>query len=265
MKTYFACSDIHSFYWEWMQALHSAGFDVGNPDHIIILCGDVFDRGDESVECFEFMKILKEHNQLIYIRGNHEDLLFKAVNDIDKGLHIGGHHISNGTIKTISHFLDTTEYDVLSRTFDWKKFDEMVNSTYLPFIAENSIDYFELGDYVFVHGWVPTTADEEGYMTVGEDWKNGDWNEARWENGMEMSYFDVTIPNKTIVCGHWHTSWGWHIKEPKKYSEWGPNATFRPFFSSGVIALDACTAINHFVNVVKFTETDDGIKVEELK
>ena len=28
MKTYFAASDIHSFHWEWMQALSNAGFNL---------------------------------------------------------------------------------------------------------------------------------------------------------------------------------------------------------------------------------------------
>ena len=47
MKTYFVCSDIHGFYKEWMKSLKEAGFNKNNPEHILIVLGDVFDRGNE--------------------------------------------------------------------------------------------------------------------------------------------------------------------------------------------------------------------------
>ena len=56
MIKYFCSSDIHSFYTEWMLALKSKGFDANNPDHKIIVCGDLLDRGHESIECINFMK-----------------------------------------------------------------------------------------------------------------------------------------------------------------------------------------------------------------
>ena len=49
MIKYFCSSDVHSFYTEWMLALASKGFDINNPEHKIIVCGDLFDRGDEVI------------------------------------------------------------------------------------------------------------------------------------------------------------------------------------------------------------------------
>lgn len=264
MKTYFAASDIHSFHWEWMQALSNAGFDLNNPEHIIIVCGDLFDRGDQSLECYEFVKNLTHQNRFIYIRGNHEDLLFDCCRSIGR-THIGRHHISNGTVKTISHFLGISDYDVLCGVFDSKDYLNKVQPV-LDFINEHSVDYYELGDFIFVHGWVPTTITSEDDHTtcIHENWRDGGWNEARWENGMEMARFGIIIPDKTIVCGHWHTSWGWAREMPDIYSEWGPSATFRPYVNKGIVALDACTVYNHFVNVVKFIETENGIEMEDL-
>ena len=45
MKTYFVCSDIHGFYKEWVKSLKEAGFNKNNPEHILIVLGDIFDRG----------------------------------------------------------------------------------------------------------------------------------------------------------------------------------------------------------------------------
>lgn len=49
MAKYFICSDVHGFYTEWMKALKEAGFDIENPNHKIIHCGDLLDRGEEAV------------------------------------------------------------------------------------------------------------------------------------------------------------------------------------------------------------------------
>lgn len=53
--------------------------------------------------------------------------------------------------------------------------------------------------------------------------------------------------NKTIVCGHWHTSYG-HSKYEHKGSEFGEDADFSPYYGPGIIAIDACTAFSGKVN-----------------
>jgi len=37
---YFVSGDIHGFYDEWQSELKEKGFDISNPEHKIILCGD---------------------------------------------------------------------------------------------------------------------------------------------------------------------------------------------------------------------------------
>ena len=53
--------------------------------------------------------------------------------------------------------------------------------------------------------------------------------------------------NKTIVCGHWHTSYG-HSKYEHKGTEFGEDADFSPYYGPGIIAIDACTAFSGKVN-----------------
>lgn len=69
---YFVISDIHSFCDEMITALKSAGFEENNPEHTLISCGDLLDRGDKSIETLRYINALPRK---ILIRGNHEDLL----------------------------------------------------------------------------------------------------------------------------------------------------------------------------------------------
>ena len=260
MRQYFACSDIHSFYDEWMLALIAAKFDRNNPNHILIICGDLFDRGNQSSDCFDFVKQLQKENRLIYIRGNHEDLLLDCIYALQHAHNIHSVDITNGTVKTIANITKLTDYDVCFRTFDPTLFDKQIEPL-VNFIENNSVDYFELGDAVFVHGWVPSTCDENRVMIVHDNWRDGGWKQARWDNGMEQFHFELIPPDKsTIVCGHWHTSFGWSYYAHEG-SEFGEDAKFDPFIqynkthTSQIVALDACTAHTRKVNCVVFDET----------
>lgn len=45
-------SDIHSYYNEMIDALNKASFDKDNENHILVVCGDLFDRGKQTLEIF---------------------------------------------------------------------------------------------------------------------------------------------------------------------------------------------------------------------
>ena len=56
-KKYFVVSDIHSFCRELKKGLKQAGFDKENPDHVLIVCGDIFDRGHQTLQTYKFLKL----------------------------------------------------------------------------------------------------------------------------------------------------------------------------------------------------------------
>ena len=58
---YFVFSDVHNGFDELMQALNKAGFEYDNEQHVLICCGDLFDRLDKAVQLFNFilLKILE--------------------------------------------------------------------------------------------------------------------------------------------------------------------------------------------------------------
>lgn len=78
------------------------------------------------------------------------------------------------------------------------------------------------------------------------------WKKARWYNGMMAA--KTARANKTVVCGHWHASFG-HSNFEHKGAEFGEDADFTPYYGKGVIAIDACTAHTGFVNCLVI---DDG-------
>ena len=70
---YFVTADIHGYYTYYLEALKKQGFDINNPNHKLIICGDLFDRGREPKELINF--VLEHRDKIIFIRGNHEDLM----------------------------------------------------------------------------------------------------------------------------------------------------------------------------------------------
>ena len=250
-KKIFVMSDVHSFYKEMREALDREGFDIDNPNHIIVICGDLFDRGPDAVALFEFVKEMAEKDRLTYVCGNHEDLLFDCANEILRGRGVSHHHISNGTFDTICQFTGMNKYDLCFGPLDKVEYEKKMMPVF-DFINYNAVDYAEAGDYIFVHGWIPC---DPVLGKVADDWdqSTADWEGARWINGMAAWAKGAKIPGRTIVCGHFHSSWGHshlHLdrKEfPQKNREdW--QKSFEPFVDEGIIAIDACTAYTGVVN-----------------
>lgn len=234
---YFVCADIHGFYNEWQYSLKEKGFDINDPTHKIIVCGDLFDRGRQPKEIIDY--ILSNKDKFILIRGNHEDLMGKMIDRNSSNFA----DLSNGTAQTM---VDLYPEWQISK-FDLKK---IAKETRLQQILDLCVDYFETKKYIFVHGWIPII---ENCYLYDSDWRNARkerWENARWQNPVEMYRYKIYEPNKTIVCGHWHCSALWHAQNPNKYEEFGPKENFEPFVTDKMIALDACTAYTKKVNVV---------------
>lgn len=72
---YYIISDIHGYYTELKQTLDEKGFFSDTIPHTLIVCGDILDRGSEAKEVQQFILDLMDKNEIILIRGNHEDLM----------------------------------------------------------------------------------------------------------------------------------------------------------------------------------------------
>ena len=242
---YYVTADPHGYYTILKQALTESGFFADSEPHKLIILGDLFDRGAEACKLQEFVLDLMETDQVILIKGNHEDLFEELVTE-DHGIAYR-HHVTNGTFDTA---IQLTGYDMTMaglRNYDFA--DAAKRTPYYTKIIPAMLDYFETDHYIFVHGWIPCIREHRGYSYY-TDWRNTDsneWKNARWFNGMDAA--QSCMEEKTILCGHWHTSYG-HARYEKKGSEFGPDADFSPYYGSKIIALDACTAFSGKINVI---------------
>lgn len=234
MKKYFVVTDVHSYFTLMKDALDQAGYDRANPNHIFVSCGDLLDRGDESVSILKFVNSIPKSRKIL-IRGNHEDLLERCLEEES----FYSNDLHNGTLKTIYNLAGKTEFDYFINS-DTKNIFSTVKA-YKPLYKYLSTlqDYAEVGSYLFVHGWFPLCL----------DWTEDAWKKARWLNGMAQWQAGERYPEKTVVCGHWHCSWG-NSTIHKIGTEFGKEANFEPFIDEGIIALDGCTAYSEKVNVV---------------
>lgn len=264
-KTYFVSSDIHGFFSIYYKTLKRKGFDINNKNHILVLCGDCWDRGLEAIEMLDFLKSIPKDRRIL-IRGNHE-LLFLQM--IDRG-YPKLHDFSNGTVDTLlalnnynekqraemyiylKRFCFDSQYFVVSE--ESKKlfnltFSKLVNhknvKRLIKFIKSKEwVNYFELDKYIFVHAFIPNT----------NDWRNAsqeEWNQAMWACPYKEYLNGNWKENKILVCGHWHTS---DFYENLTYKTGKYIDIYKcPIFKDknySLIGLDACTALSRRINIL---------------
>lgn len=250
---YFVTADPHGFFALLHNALLEQGFDENNPEHKVIICGDLMDRGKEARKMQDYILSLLEKDKVILIRGNHEDLTLDMIKDMDEGDPFAiaySHHASNKTLDTAFQLTGKKMRDLYDDILAVSR--ATAATPLVRIIIPKMLNYYETEHYVFVHGWVPCDVDpQEGYYVKNlKEATDEEWAEARWENGMSLAVeCGATIPNKTIVCGHWNTSFG-HKLLGKIKSEYGDDADFSPFYADGIIALDACTAYSKQINCI---------------
>lgn len=240
---FYVVSDIHGYYTPFIKALTEKGFFEDKEPHKLIVCGDLFDRGYEAKELQTFILDLMEKDQVILIRGNHEDLFLQLIYE-DEGFP-DRTHVKNGTFNTGLQLIegDDTEY-ILNHYVEGAK-----KTPYVTKIIPSMVNYYETEHYIFVHGWIPSGLGRVKYISSWRNVYTEIWEAARWLNGMQMWKEGVREEGKTIVCGHYTCSYGHSVIEGQG-SLTGVDADFSPFIADGIIALDACTKYSGIVNCV---------------
>lgn len=225
---YFVSSDIHGFFTYWQEALVAAKFDINNPEHKIVLCGDIFDRGKEAKLIIQY--ILAHKDKIILIRGNHEDLM----QDMIIRNYPTSSDIHNGTYDTI---IDLGYNELISMK-------EVANKSRINVVLDLCENFYETKKYIFCHSWIPTTLD----FQYDEYWRLAsyfDFYRARWMNPVLMYEMGLFDKEKTIVSGHYHVSF---FHERFDLDKEKAKTNYLPFISPKLISLDAATVISHKVN-----------------
>ena len=222
------------------KALDEAGFDAENENHLLVCCGDLFDRGHENRKVYDFVRRLKNK---VLVRGNHDErlheiLTYKRVNVYD---------MYNGTDVTLEEFFGEDcigSYGELQLPAHGKMSGKLCR------LIESTVDYYETENYVFVHGWVPINKDEE-WGRVLENWREADereWYSARFPEWPSLYKTWAMIEGKTVVCGHRPTRFAIKFDESR-----APNDS-SIFYGDGMIAIDAGTIRSGRVNVLVLEE-----------
>lgn len=269
--TFFVSSDIHGAYTYWMEALKEKGYDENNDKHIIIICGDAFDRFSENTKVLGFLKEKIAQKKLVYICGNHEDM---ALSMMMRG-YPKPYDYHNRTADTILELAGFSLDQVREGQCTWLGACTKASEQLTP-IINRALNYFETEKYIFCHGWLPQNYYEEngqykyGYDALWRDASNLEWQDARWVNGIHAAFRGQNKTGKTVIFGHWHCSCAWYYDLLKKCQDeelkdtlleqaqdyqFGSKATFTPYYGTDFIAIDACTAVSHKVNVLVLEDT----------
>lgn len=251
---YYVTADVHGYFSELKVALTEKGYFEDNDPHKLVICGDLYDRGAEACKLQEFVLGLMEKDEVILIKGNHEDLAMDLLCNWSKGSYLQYHHQANGTIDTVCQLTRRGIGDLHVSPEEMGR--EFLENPYVQNIIPAMVDYYETEHYIFTHGWIPChcivlNPQIRNYFPV-EDWRDASaelWEKARYINGMEAAYSGVTEKQKTIVCGHWHCSFG-HARYEGNGGEFDNNPNFKPYYAEGIIALDACTPISKQINCI---------------
>lgn len=230
-KTVFAVSDIHGHYTLLKAALDQAGFDPKDPNHLLVCCGDYFDRGTENEAVLKYLDRL-EHKVLL--RGNHEEMLLEI---LQTG-RLKPHNYLNGTPETIVEFFGKYAIDAFgnidfggkSRVAD--RLEEFMSATQ---------NYFETAHFLFVHGWLPSSKPAPHFWRTASEEA---WKKARWSKWTEHYDPNCRPAEKTLVCGHVPTFYATRF-DPSRTAE---NADI--FFGNGLTVLDGGTYTSGKLNVL---------------
>ncbi len=236
-KKIFVVSDVHGYYTLLKNALDNAGFDPENPDHLLICCGDYFDRGVENLKVLKYFERLKNK---VLLRGNHEEMLL----EIFKTEKLGTHNLLNGTVETINEFFGKYAIDPVTHKIDFsgqtRNLDRITD-----FILE-TVDYFETEHYIFVHGWLPCEKKKDSYSVI-KDWRSAtekQWSNSRWTKWVDAYLNCENMPEKILICGHCPSFYGNSFNKKRKKED----ASL--FYGNSLIVVDAGTYTSNQVNVL---------------
>ena len=236
-------SDIHGCVTPLIEALHEAGFEMLNPNHILVGVGDYFDRGDENKEVYNFLKgFPKERKYLTF--GNHDSFLLDYLQGLDGFFNAE----YNGLWHTIAHLAEQnlSQWQVLR---DMDKLRFVINNKQpelIEFLKSMSIG-FKLDEYIITHaGFKPEH--HIGFYNKGEV---PTFFPDFWANTPEfIRQTRKLFEDVKFIVGHWHA-----FRLNGDFNQIKDKEESNTFFYRNYIGIDACTNYTGRVNIYTI-ETD---------
>ena len=252
---YFIVSDICGSYKRLMRALNWRNFNKHNFKHILVLCGDVLGHSDDIIALEDFLCELNEQHRLIYIRGDIDYQMLDLINQIQDAKSSLNNPIGDDDSfytredeeeswlslyeSSICAAGDLLEKEPIYFWHNKKDLvEELVETPLIQLMIEDSYDYFEIENYIVVHGWIPNNANKSEHFNP--DWKYA--SRSEWENATTQYDQGIDVPGKIVICAQHMTMREAmmcydHVTFPETY----------PYFSSNQILLQSWNYTNCMV------------------
>ena len=134
MEKIFAIGDIHGTVDKLRALMEKIPIDYTSD--LLVFIGDYIDRGPSSFEVVDYLVDLKkEHPDIVFLKGNHEDMLQKYLAGTDRFT-----YLFNGGQQTLDSYLKRENKSEFSP----------IPSNHLEFY-ESLVLYYQTEDYIFVH------------------------------------------------------------------------------------------------------------------
>ena len=111
---YYVVADVHGYFEPLKWALEEKGFFSDTHERKLVVCGDLFDRGPSARKLQDFICELISRDEVILIKGNHEDLMEEMLENFYDYLPSMEytHHYHNGTFDTALSLTKMNKHDV---------------------------------------------------------------------------------------------------------------------------------------------------------
>ena len=181
------------------------------PQDELIFLGDYIDRGPDSYGVINRLIEIKTlfNDQVVFIRGNHEDLLLKSMNLEPWGVLLNPYAtwMQNGGFQCAESYAVKNKINPKQvYGMNQSRIKEIIFQDHLDFIMEDTKFYYETNDYIFCHAGIDplVTATQQDAHTLM-------WDRSLFTFMQSNLNYDAPW-EKTIICGH---SWLGPLITPK--------------------------------------------------
>lgn len=178
----------------------------GGRDRLIFL-GDYIDRHVDSHRVVDFLIDLEKQykDQVVFILGNHELMLLESLNIVPNKTMTLQHMMStyqmwmkNGGYATIAGYLHRIGKESGWDTLPRSRVLDIIPKEHIEFFTKSLVPYYELDEYIFVHGGIDPTSDP----------RKQDREFLAWDRSL-LKFVQYCIDraeplpwDKTVICGH---------------------------------------------------------------
>ena len=181
MKKIFAIGDIHGCYDRLKALVEKIPIDFSRDTLLFI--GDYIDRGPHSAEVVDYLIQLKKRvKEVIFLKGNHEDMLDKFLNGDDRFT-----YLLNGGQQTLDSYLKKT---VQPESFP-------IPPDHVEFFKSLRL-YYETDEFIFVHAGLRPRTPLETQSTEDLLWIRDNFISTKYDFGKRV-IFGHTPLKKPLV------------------------------------------------------------------